>query len=147
MLTTLVIGYGNDLRGDDAIGQQVAKAIKYCYLSSVQSIAVHQLTPDLAAFLANVKLGIFVDACMNSQSNQVQVQLLLPSDLNIINTHISDPSSLLAFSQILYGYSPPAWLISVPGVNFEISDRISPTAEKGIVIAIFKIMQILNTSN
>ena len=33
MLTTLVIGYGNDLRGDDAIGQQVAKAIKYCYLS------------------------------------------------------------------------------------------------------------------
>jgi Ni,Fe-hydrogenase maturation factor len=39
MLTTLVIGYGNDLRGDDAIGQQVAKAIKYCYLSSVQSIA------------------------------------------------------------------------------------------------------------
>jgi Ni,Fe-hydrogenase maturation factor len=130
MLTTLVIGYGNDLRGDDAIGQQVAKAIKYCYLSSVQSIAVHQLTPDLAAFLANVKLGI----------------LLLPSDLNIINTHISHPSSLLAFSQILYGYSPPAWLISVPGVNFEISDRISPTAEKGIVIAIFKIMQILNTS-
>lgn len=97
MLTTLVIGYGNDLRGDDAIGQQVAKAIKYCYLSSVQSIAVHQLTPDLAAFLANVKLGIFVDACVNSQSNQVQVQLLLPSDLNIINTHISHPSSYLLF--------------------------------------------------
>ena len=32
MVRALVIGYGNDLRGDDAIGQQVAKAIKDCCL-------------------------------------------------------------------------------------------------------------------
>ena len=104
------------------------------------------MTPELAAPLANVKLAIFVDACINSQSSQVQVQLLLPSELNTINTHISNPRSLLALSQILHGYCPPAWLISVPGVNFELSDRISPTAEKGIAIAIVTIMQILNTS-
>jgi Ni,Fe-hydrogenase maturation factor len=74
------------------------------------------------------------------------VQSLLPSELNTINTHISNPSSLLALSQILYGHCPSAWLVSVPGVNFELSDRISPTAEKGIAIAIVTIMQILNTS-
>jgi hydrogenase maturation protease len=145
MVRALVIGYGNDLRGDDAIGQQVAKAIKDCCLSSVQSLAVHQLTPELAAPLANVNLAIFVDACINSQSGQVQVQSLLPSELNTINTHISNPSSLLALSQILYGHCPSAWLVSVPGVNFELSDRISPTAETGIAIAIVTIMQILNT--
>ena len=147
MVTTLVIGYGNDLRGDDAIGQQVAKAIKHCRLSSVQSIAIHQLTPELAAPLANVKLAIFVDACINSQSSQVQVQLLLPSELNTINTHISNPRSLLALSQMLYGHSLPAWLVTVPGVNFELGDRISPIAEKGIQIAIFKIRELLHKCN
>ena len=60
MVRALVIGYGNDLRGDDAIGQQVAKAIKDCCLSSVQSIAIHQLTPELAAPLANVNLAILL---------------------------------------------------------------------------------------
>ncbi|MEA5575670.1 hydrogenase maturation protease [Anabaena sp. UHCC 0451] len=145
--TAMVIGYGNELRGDDAIGQQVAKAIKYWCLSSVQSLAVHQLTPELAEHLANAELAIFVDACINSQSNEVQVKSLLPSDSNTINGHTSDPRSLLALSQVLYGNCPPAWLITVPGINFELSDRISPTAEKGIAIALVKIIQILNTSN
>ncbi|MBD2296046.1 hydrogenase maturation protease [Anabaena sphaerica FACHB-251] len=147
MATAIVIGYGNELRGDDAIGQQVAKAIKYWCLSSVQSLAVHQLTPELAEPLANAKLAIFVDACINSQSNEVQVQSLSPSESKTVNAHIGDPRSLLALSEFLYGHSPPAWLVTVPGVNFDLSDRISPIAEKGIAIALVKIIQILNQSN
>jgi hydrogenase maturation protease len=146
MVTAIVIGYGNELRGDDAIGQQVAKAIKYWHLLSVQSIAVHQLTPELAENLANSQLAIFVDARIDSQLGEVQVQSLLPSKSSYIDAHISDPRSLLALSQFLYGHCPEAWLITVPGVNFELSDRLSPTAEKGIAIAIDKIIQILNTS-
>jgi hydrogenase maturation protease len=145
--TAIVIGYGNELRGDDAIGQQVAKAIKFWCLSSVKSIAVHQLTPELAEPLAKAELAIFVDACINSHSHEIQVQSLLPSNFNTINAHICDPRSLLALSQVLYGSSPPAWLVTVPGINFELSDRISPTAEKGIAGALVKIIQILNQSN
>lgn len=147
MDTAIVIGYGNELRGDDAIGQQVAKAIKSWRLLSVQSIAVHQLTPELSETLANSQLAIFVDACINSQSNQVEVQSLLPCESNTINAHTSDPKSLLALSQWLYGNCPKAWLVTVPGENFELRDRISPTAEKGINIALSKIMEILDQNH
>jgi Ni,Fe-hydrogenase maturation factor len=47
----LVIGYGNELRGDDAIGQWVARAV-----------AAHQLTPELAEDLAHTDYAVFVDA-------------------------------------------------------------------------------------
>jgi hydrogenase maturation protease len=145
--TALVIGYGNELRGDDAIGQQVAKAIKYWHLSSVKSIAVHQLTPELAENLANSKLAIFVDACINYQSDEVQVEPLLPCDSTTINPHTSDPKILLALAKFLYGNCPKAWLVTVPGENFELSDRISITAQKGITTALSKIMQILDQNN
>ncbi|MFM2062884.1 MAG: hypothetical protein RLZZ507_2554 [Cyanobacteriota bacterium] len=145
--TAIVIGYGNELRGDDAIGQQVAKAIKFWCLSSVKSVAVHQLTPELAEPLANSQLAIFVDACINSQSHEVQVKPLLPSESNTINPHTSDPQTLLFLAQFLYGNCPLAWLVTVPGVNFELSDRISPTAQKGITTALSKIMQILDKHN
>jgi hydrogenase maturation protease len=147
MNSTIVIGYGNELRGDDAIGQQVAKAVKCLCLSSVKSIAIHQLTPELAEPLANSQLAIFVDACINYQCNEVQVQRLLPcelSEINTINPHISDPRSLLAIAEFLYGNYPKSWLITVPGVNFELSDRLSPTGEKGVAIAIGKITNIVN---
>ncbi|MDD1414691.1 hydrogenase maturation protease [Dolichospermum sp. ST_con] len=147
MKTAIVIGYGNDLRSDDAIGQLIANTIKSWDLPNLTSLAVHQLTPELAEPLANTDLAIFVDACINSQFKEVQVQSLLPSELNTINTHISNPRSLLALSQMLYGHSLPAWLVTVPGVNFELGDRISPIAEKGIQIAIFKIRELLHKCN
>jgi Ni,Fe-hydrogenase maturation factor len=54
MKATIVIGYGNELLSDDAIGPRVANLINLWHLSHVQSLAVHQLTPELAANLANV---------------------------------------------------------------------------------------------
>ncbi len=45
----LVIAYGNRLRGDDAVGWVVADALRDdVRMESVDVVAVHQLTPDLA---------------------------------------------------------------------------------------------------
>jgi hydrogenase maturation protease len=60
----LIIGYGNSLRSDDAAGIKVAETIATWQLPHVRSLAVHQLTPELAAELAAVELVIFVDACV-----------------------------------------------------------------------------------
>jgi hydrogenase maturation protease len=145
--TAMVIGYGNELRGDDGIGNKIANAIESWQLSTVKSLAVHQLTPEIAANLANTNLAIFVDACINSEPLDIQITALLPDTNNAINGHIGDPRSLLALTQSLYGHCPSAWLVTVPGFNFEISDRISPLAEKGMAIALVKIIQLLNQCN
>lgn len=142
--TTIVIGYGNELRSDDAIGQKIANTIESWHLLSVQSLAVHQLTPELATNLATADLAIFVDACVDAAPLDVQVRSLLPSNGQILSAHSSDPRSLLSLTQFLYGHCPPAWLVTVPGVNFEFGDRLSPIAETGIAIALVKIIKILD---
>ncbi|MFM5962147.1 MAG: hydrogenase maturation protease [Dolichospermum sp.] len=140
-VTTMIIGYGNELRSDDAIGQKVANIINSWHLSDVKSLAVHQLTPELAANLANVNLAIFVDATLISKS--VKLESIFPNESNIMLGHISDPRSLLSLTKYLYGYCPTAWLVTVPGVNFELGDCLSPIAEIGINIALNKIINII----
>ncbi|WP_016949994.1 hydrogenase maturation protease [Anabaena sp. PCC 7108] len=142
--TVIVIGYGNELRGDDGIGQRIANSIESWHLLTVKSFAVHQLTPELAVNLAKADLAIFVDACINSEAGEVQVKSLLINNSSVFSEHQSDPQSLLALTQSLYGYSPPAWLVTVPGVNFELRDSLSPIAEKRIGIALTKIINIIN---
>lgn len=72
-LTTLIIGYGNTLRGDDGVGYRIAEIFEqeedgleshYSEESrhTVRSHPCHQLTPDLAAELAQADRVIFVDA-------------------------------------------------------------------------------------
>jgi hydrogenase maturation protease len=77
MKTTIVIGYGNELCSDDGIGCRVANIVNLWHLSHVQSLAVHQLTPELAANLANINLAIFVDASINSE---LQVESIFPTE-------------------------------------------------------------------
>jgi hydrogenase maturation protease len=141
MGSVIVIGYGNDLRSDDGIGQRVANVL---HLSNVQSLAVHQLTPELAHTLASVDLAIFVDACIVSYRSQVEVRSLTPASHTVITGHTGDPSSLLALTKAIYGDCPQAWWITVPGVNFEVGDRLSPVAEIGVAIALEKIAQIVD---
>ncbi|OCQ98730.1 hydrogenase maturation protease [Nostoc sp. MBR 210] len=142
--TVMVIGYGNDLRSDDGIGQRIADEIASWHLSAVKSLAVHQLTPELADALANAELAIFVDAYVPSESFDVQVQSLSPAVDHAIAGHTADPQSLLALTRILYGHCPPALWVTVPAVNFEFGDRFSEITETGKAIALGKIMQILD---
>ncbi|MBH8577773.1 hydrogenase maturation protease [Nostocaceae cyanobacterium CENA369] len=141
--TLIVIGYGNELLSDDSIGQRVAKAL---HLSNGKSIAVHQLTPELAEVLADTELAVFIDACLATKTSQVQIQLLSPESLNVIAGHTADPRSLLALTKALYGYCPQAWWVTVPGANFELGENLSPLAEQGIEIAIDKINHLIKTA-
>jgi hydrogenase maturation protease len=142
--TVMVIGYGNDLRSDDGIGQRIADEIAAWGLSTVKSLAVHQLTPDLAATLASFELAIFVDACFPCEGFDVKVRSLLPSSSCALVGHTGDPRSLLALTQAIYGYCPQAWWVTVPGINFEVGDRISRIADNGKAIALVKISHILD---
>ena len=57
----LIIGYGNTLRGDDGVGYKIAEIIEQWNINNITSLAVHQLTPDLAENIAQADTVIFVD--------------------------------------------------------------------------------------
>ena len=71
----LVIGYGNTLRSDDGAGQIVAEKIAQWNLPGVRSLAVHQLTPELAEIIAQADAVIFIDAITTNLENPVSVQI------------------------------------------------------------------------
>lgn len=139
----LVVGYGNLLRSDDAIGQQIAKDIERWGMPNVKTIAVHQLTPELAETLADFDIIIFVDACPGSDQQDIQIEQIRSSSFNPVARYTSDPRSLLALTQTLYDRVPQAWWVMVPGVNFEVGDRFSSTAEQNIETALQQIDHLM----
>jgi len=151
----LVVGYGNDLRSDDGVGQRVAEVVAAWEILNVRShgvyevksLAIHQLTPELAANLADVDFAIFVDACEQITSKEVQVITIETDPTSTLAAHSADPRSLLALTQAVYGRVPQAWWVLIPGENFELGDRLSPLAETGMAIALEEIAQLLGGKN
>jgi len=140
-ISFLVIGYGNTLRSDDGVGQLVATEVARWELPLVYSLAVHQLAPELVEKIKIAERVIFVDAIPASEeANVVQVHPLEPVTTgNFLLGHTSDPQALLALSQAVYRYAPPAWLITIPTINFDLGETLSPIAEQGVVTALQKI--------
>ncbi|HEY9853602.1 MAG TPA: hydrogenase maturation protease [Leptolyngbyaceae cyanobacterium] len=142
----LVIGYGNDLRSDDAIGPRVAEAVEAWGVPNVSSLALHQLTPELADTLQNFYGVIFVDACRLPEVKEVQVEAIEPGESEAaVVPHASDPRSLLALTKTLYSHYPHAWLVTVPGEIFDIGETLSNVAEQGIADALKKINSLLRS--
>jgi hydrogenase maturation protease len=139
----LVIGYGNTLRSDDGVGQIVARKIANSHLLGVRSLYLHQLTPELAADIAEVELVIFVDATLAAIAPDVRVSPLKPLSSVEIRSHMSDPRMLLNLAQTLYNHCPKAWWITIPGENFELGDTISPLAQRGMTQAFKQIDSLI----
>ena len=113
----LVIGIGNLLRGDDGVGGLLAE--------EVGGRSVQQLTPELAAELAELEVVVFIDAWLAPAGAKPQLVEVLPA-AGAPDTHRLEPAHLLAISQALYGRAPEAHLLQVPATGFGHGTALSP---------------------
>jgi hydrogenase maturation protease len=143
---TLVIGYGNDRRGDDAAGPRVAAAVAEWGAPGVLALATHQLAPELAEMLAAAERVIFIDACAAPEQAEVETQLIGPADRDTALGHTCDPRMVLALAEALYGYRPLAWSITVPAQSFALGADLSPAAERGVAGALQQIRELIRIS-
>jgi len=140
----VVIGYGNDLRGDDAVGQRVAMSLARWRQPGVLALAAHQLTPELARWLMPAKFAIFVDAaCADDQSQSLHSRRIEPSSVQLMHGHTGDPQVLLALTQLAYGSCPLAWWITIPVRHFDFGADLSPTARCGAAAALRHIRALI----
>ena len=139
----LVIGYGNTLRTDDGVGRRVAMAVSSWGRPDVESIAVHQLAPELAEPLATAELAIFIDARLAEGGEAVEVRPLEPSGGRGGLGHASDPRALLAAARALYGRSPRRLLVTVPAAELSVGEGLSPTAWRGAEEALGRIAALI----
>ena len=144
MTNYLIIGYGNTLRSDDGAGQKVATIVAAWKLKNVRSLAVQQLTPELAADIAEAEAVIFVDAIAASKNPQVTIQNLESGDNHYSCGHSFNPRSLLNFTQAVYGRVPPSYWLLIPAENFEFGETLSLTTQNGIKLALNKLQEMVN---
>jgi hydrogenase maturation protease len=132
----LVIGYGNTLRGDDGVGPRVAEQLAAWHWPGLRSQAVHQLTPELAAAIAQVDIVFFVDAWIapddHTEAIQPRMEQLFP-DASITGlNHVWSPHLLLQLAQTLYTVQPVAYHLLIPVRQFDYGATLSAIAHRGV---------------
>jgi len=131
MAQILIIGYGNVLRGDDAVGYLAAEELQQHYHGdpAVQVIASHQLTPEMAEDISRSKFVIFLDASSAGEPGKIWQTRVLPKAGPAGFTHQLTPASLLSAAKQLYGHVPEAVCVTLAGWSFKLDSELSRRAK------------------
>jgi hydrogenase maturation protease len=126
----LVIGYGNPLRGDDALGLEIANGLAAASRDgSFEVLALPQLVPELSALISEVGLVVFIDSSHIGRPGNWACEVVEPdaTALHTLGHHLT-PMSLLAYTQNIFKASPRALLVSVAGESFDCRQELTPSA-------------------
>jgi hydrogenase maturation protease len=139
---TLVVGYGSELRGDDAAGRRVAEAIEQRALPGVTVATPTQLVPELAELIACAERVVFVDASITV--DDVTVRRLTPQPTSP-GSHHATADGLLGLVTALELRCPPAHLVEIPVADLSIGERLSATTAQAVDRAIAEVMALLSS--
>ena|SRR5947209_6486331 len=135
----LIIGYGNPLRGDDAVGYIAAQRLQETNTDiETEILAVHQLTPELVDPISRAGEVVFMDAAVGEVPGQIQRRAIAPSSAAQPFSHYATPEGLLAAARTLYGTCPAATLITVTVESTELGETLSApvrTALESLLLA------------
>ncbi|MCU0770389.1 MAG: hydrogenase maturation protease [Verrucomicrobia bacterium] len=139
----LVIGYGSTLRGDDGVGPAAAECLEARRLTGVQTIACHQLTPELADPISRARLVVFIDASTDLADPVVRVSRVFPEAAHQVMVHTASPGGLLHLARSVFNACPPAWVVEIPVAEMGIGEHLSPLAQAGVEQAVVKVLELL----
>jgi hydrogenase maturation protease len=133
-MNILVIGYGNTLRGDDAVGPLVAEQVATWNWPGVRSLPVQQLTPELAAELTQLEIVFFIDASLTTDSPRLE--RIYPTEVVTRLDHAWSPGILLQLAKLLYDAAPIAYQLLIPArqfdCQFDYGQPLSAIAQNGL---------------
>jgi hydrogenase maturation protease len=142
--TTLVIGYGNTLRGDDGAGPRIAEVVARQAWPGVAAVVVHQLTPELAARIAEAELVIFVDARLAASASEAcDVRRIETSARPTSAGHVCDPRSLLSLAEQAFGHRPEAVSVTIPALDLAFGERLSAPTLREMRAALVALVSLL----
>lgn len=143
----LIIGYGNPLRSDDAIGQLVAQAMQQRLRHMrIQVHTSYQLVPELASLISSVELAVFIDALVGGAPGEIFYEEVMPDEQSGALTHHVTPGSLLAAARELYGNAPSGILISIAGAVFDYGSELSPELQRELPDIADRVKAIIEAS-
>ena len=136
--SSLVVGYGNPLRGDDGVGWVIAGLLATDpRFAGTDVLQRYQLTPELALDVSRADLVVLVDARSGAPAGSVAIERVDPASANGTTwSHHLGPASLVALAGELYGHAPEVHVVSVGVTSFEVGDGLAPAVEAAVAGAI-----------
>jgi hydrogenase maturation protease len=140
----LIVGFGNQFRRDDGVGPYVVNLVRVTLGllpleplddgfdtlgEAVDTIVLHQLTPELAETIKDYELLIFVDAHVGNLPDPIREVRLDAAYTQPFVSHQFHPSTVLALAQQLYGHAPRTVLFSIRGHDFDFGEGLSPETQ------------------
>ena len=124
----VVLAWGNESRGDDGAGPELARRLAGLELSGLVVIEDMQLQIEHTAdIVAGVPL-LFIDASVAIDEG-FALQRLEPRPDPSVTTHAVSPPALLQLYELAMGEpAPPAWQLHVAGRDFELGDPPGPVS-------------------
>lgn len=127
-----IVGFGNPQRRDDGIGSYVVRQLKAVLKSDAKIgfLAIRHPEPTIIADLQGADQILFVDATVKALPNGWQLERIQPElEMLPYTTHHFTPMIILGMMRMLYGQSPPGWLLTVEGCDFGFGRSLTSTAE------------------
>ena len=133
---TLVFAWGNPARGDDALGPLFAAAVEAWQLPGVECLTDFQLQVEHALDLQGRQRVLFVDASLSAPA-PFGVQTLAPLHDESFSSHAMSPAAVLqVYCDVLKRPPPPAQLLAIQGVQWELGIAPSATARANLAAAL-----------
>jgi len=123
-MRVLLIAIGNRLRRDDGVAHAVLERLGSAH--DLNTRALLQLTPEVAAEIADYESVIFIDA--DTRGADVSIEPLRPLPWSPVLTHVSSPREVVALSRSLFGFAGQVFQCRIPVDDLSVGDGLSPRA-------------------
>jgi hydrogenase maturation protease len=140
----LVVGFGNALRGDDAIGWTIAqRLVDDARFADVDVRSLHQLTPELAEDFAGASRVVLIDAAADGEPpGTIHVNDVTPGSQVATMSHHVDARAVVALAGVLYGAMPPTFVVTVSLATTGPGHDLSPAVAAAIPCLVGTIVQL-----
>ncbi len=120
-----VLAWGNTSRGDDGAGPILGRRIDDLGHPAINVIEDFQLQIEHVMDIDGDAPVLFIDASVDIEEG-FTIEKLAPRDDHSVSTHSVSPGSLLRLYEQTHGQAAPrAFLLHVPGEDFELGSTIS----------------------
>jgi len=133
---TLLVGIGNNCRGDDGLGWKFVEKIEQLRLDFVDCEFRYQLQVEDAALVQQFDVVIFADASHVKLDKGFELKRCEASEEVFFSTHAQSPEAILQISRDLYYKSPVAYTIAMSGKDWQLKESLSDQAEHNLQAAL-----------
>lgn len=134
---TLIFGWGNPSRGDDALGPLfvehfAALAARHPEWGEIETLTDFQLQVENALDLQHRARVLFIDASIDAPA-PCRLELIAPRKDASFTTHAMSPQAVMqVYVDIEDDEPPPCWLLSIRAERFELGEGLTDAAQENL---------------